>query len=258
MNRINRLFKQKQENILSIFFTAGYPELESTNQVLKALMSHEVDLVEVGIPFSDPLADGKTIRNASHQALSNGMSLTKLFEQLQSCRTYTDKPILLMGYLNPILNMGVETFCEHCVQAGVDGLIIPDLPFEIYLDNYSFIEKRYNLKFIPLLTPETDPERIRFIDQHTDAFHYLVSSNAITGEKNSFENQEEYFKRIKEMNLKNPHLIGFGISNYLTSSTALKHASGVIVGSKFMNLLSARKDPSKAIQELIATLSTPN
>ena len=181
MNRINRLFKEKQQNILSIYFCAGHPTLEGTAETIRTLASNGVDMIEVGIPFSDPMADGVVIQDAATKALHNGMSLKLLFSQLEGIRETVDIPLILMGYLNPIMHFGFETFCKRCVETGIDGVIIPDLPFKDYLEAYKPVADRYGLRIIMLITPETSDERIRFIDDHTDGFIYMVSSAATTG-----------------------------------------------------------------------------
>ena len=238
MNRINQLFSEQKKNILSIYFCAGYPTLEGTVETIKALEKNGVRMIEIGIPFSDPMADGPVIQEAATQALRNGMKLTLLFEQLKDIRREVNIPLILMGYLNPIMRYGFENFCRSCQICGIDGMIIPDLPFKDYIETYKEIADRYNLKIIMLITPETSEERIRFIDEHTDGFIYMVSSAAITGTQNDFNEQKQaYFRRIEEMNLRNPRMIGFGISNKQTYDAACAHAAGAIVGSKFVTLL---------------------
>ncbi|GAB1360516.1 tryptophan synthase subunit alpha [Porphyromonadaceae bacterium] len=235
MNRINQLFRNKQSGILSIYFPAGYPTLESTRPVLSALQATDVDMVEIGIPFSDPMADGVVIQQASGEALKNGMSLHGLFNQLSDVRREITLPILLMGYLNPIMRFGFESFCQRCAEVGVDGVIVPDLPFADYLSEYKPIADTYGVKMVMLITPETSDDRIELIDLHTDSFIYMVSSAATTGAQQSFDSSKQsYFERINRMNLKNPRLIGFGVSNRATFQLALSNASGAIVGSKFV------------------------
>ena len=240
MNKINSLFANtKDEKLLSLYFCAGCPTLDSTADVILTLQRRGIAMIEVGIPFSDPLADGPVIQSAATQALKNGMSLQRLFSQLKAIKDQVDIPLILMGYLNPILHYGIEKFCQSCAEAGVSGMIIPDLPFDDYLSQVKPIADKYDLRVIMLITPETSDERIRFIDQHTDGFIYMVSSAAITGTQHSFDDaKQEYFRRINAMNLRNPRMIGFGISNKQTLQAAQDNAAGAIIGSKFVNLLS--------------------
>lgn len=256
MNRITQLFETKKKGILSVFFTGGYPKFDDTKIVLKALQDKGIDLVEVGIPFSDPLADGKTIQDASNVALGNGMTLRLLFEQLKDARKEITIPIILMGYLNPIMRMGFETFCKNCTEYGVDGVIIPDLPFDDYIEEYKPIADRYRIKVVMLITPETSDERIRLIDEHTEGFIYMVSSASTTGAQESFDQQKQaYFERIEGMNLNNPCLIGFGISNKETFDSASAHSAGAIIGSKFIQLLASEESPEKAVDALLDAIS---
>ncbi|MDR1676676.1 MAG: tryptophan synthase subunit alpha [Tannerella sp.] len=255
MNRITQLFETRRTGILSVFFTAGYPEADHTQTVLEALQRGGVDLAEIGIPFSDPMADGPVIQRASTQALRNGMSLRRLFGQLKDIRRTVRMPLLLMGYLNPVMQYGFEAFCRSCAAVGVDGMIIPDLPFADYMTDYRETAIRHDLKVIMLVTPETSDERIRLIDEHTDGFIYLVSSAATTGAQHSFDDaRQAYFRRIDRMNLRNPRLIGFGISNRATFDAAIASASGAIVGSRFVQLLGETASPDEAVQTLLKTL----
>jgi len=255
MNKINKLFQQKSGKILSIYFTAGFPNLNDTGAIIKALQNAGVDLIEVGIPFSDPMADGPVIQESSTIALRNGMTLKLLFSQLKEISAEVKIPLIMMGYLNPIMQYGFENFCRDCQRTGVAGMIIPDLPFSYYIEAYKPIAERYELKMIMLITPETSEERIRLIDEHTDGFIYMVSSAATTGAQQSFDQQkQDYFQRINEMNLRNPRLIGFGISNKDTLESAFAHASGAIVGSRFVSLLAEEKDVETAVNQLIRTL----
>ena len=255
MNRISHLFETKKSSILSIFFTAGYPKLEDTAIVLKALQSRGIDMVEVGIPFSDPMADGPVIQSASTQALRNGMTLSHLFEQLESIRDGVHIPVILMGYLNPIIQFGFESFCVACVKAGVAGMIIPDLPFADYMLSYKSIADKYDLKMIMLITPETSEERIRLIDKYTSGFIYMVSSASITGAQKSFDEQKQaYFHRINTMNLHNPRLVGFGISNKATLEVAANNSRGAIIGSKFIQLLGSEVTADVAVEKLLEGL----
>ncbi len=240
MNKINKLFAERPQDkkFLSLYFCAGAPTLESTTQTILTLQRRGIDFLEVGIPFSDPLADGPVIQAAATRALQNGMSVQLLFRQLRSIRHEVTIPLILMGYLNPILHYGIERFCQSCVESGVSGIIIPDLPFRDYLEQVKPVADRYDLRIIMLITPETSDERIRFIDEHTDGFVYMVSSAATTGAQRQFdEKKQAYFRRINEMQLRNPRMIGFGISNRQTLEAAQQNAAGAIIGSKFVTLL---------------------
>lgn len=256
MNRITELFSKKQKGILSVYFTAGFPGPEDTVPVIEALAAQGVDMAEIGIPFSDPMADGETIQNSGQIALKNGMTLTKLFGQVKNIRQKTDIPLVMMGYLNPVMQYGIENFCRECAEAGIDGVIIPDLPFADYLRDYKPVADRYGLKFIMLITPETSEERIRLIDEHTDGFIYMVSTAATTGTQNCFsEKTLDYFHRIDGMGLRNPRLIGFGISNPATFDAAQAAANGVIVGSGFIKALSSSPDDiPQAVSRLLGQL----
>ena len=255
MNRINELFGSGAQNVLSIYFCAGTPTLDGTAHVIKTLEKNGVGMIEIGIPFSDPMADGVVIQNAATQALRNGMTLRKLFSQLKDIRSEVSIPLVLMGYLNPIMQYGFEAFCAQCAQCGIDGVIIPDLPFNDYINMYKAVAQKHNVKVIMLITPETEEKRIRFIDQHTDGFIYMVSSAATTGAQKDFDAQkQQYFKRIEDMKLKNPRMIGFGISNKQTFQAACANASGGIIGSKFVSLLDQEKDPERAISILLEDL----
>lgn len=238
MNRINQLFNSNKKDILSIYFCAGDPALDGTVNVIRTLEKHGVSMIEIGIPFSDPMADGIVIQNAATQALRN-------------IRQEVSIPLVFMGYLNPIMQFGFENFCRKCVECGIDGVIIPDLPFRDYQDHYRIIAERYGIKVIMLITPETSEERVREIDAHTDGFIYMVSSAATTGAQQDFNEQKRaYFKKIEDMNLRNPLMVGFGISNKATFQAACEHASGAIIGSRFVTLLEEEKDPEKAILKL--------
>lgn len=257
MNRIKQLFNKKQKGILSIYFTAGYPNLADTGKIIKELEKNGIDLIEVGIPFSDPMADGPTIQESGTLALKNGMNLKLLFEQIKEVRKEVELPLLLMGYLNPIMQYGIENFCKKCKEVGVDGAIIPDLPFNDYSTKYKSIFETYDIKVIMLITPETSEERIRLIDENTDGFIYMVSSASTTGAQKSFDDKKvEYFQKINSMKLRNPRLIGFGISNKATLEVAQSYANGAVIGSKFITLLKDNKTIEKAVQELKNTLKT--
>lgn len=255
MNRINQLFESKNKNILSVYFTAGFPKLEDTLPTLECLQANGVDLVEVGVPFSDPLADGIVIQNSSQEALRNGMSIRKLFDQLTKVRETVHIPLVMMGYLNPIMQFGFGQFCAECSRVGIDGMIIPDLPMSDYLNEYKAIAEQYGLEFIFLITPETSEERIRLIDSHTNGFIYMVSSAAVTGTQSSFDNKVEYFTRINSMSLKNPRLIGFGISNKATRDTVNRYSSGAIIGSAFIKALNETQDVEKGVKLLLERLA---
>ena len=318
VNRINHLFATKRENILSIYFCAGHPTLDSTADTIRTLEQKGVDMIEVGIPFSDPMADGPVIQDAATKALRNGMTLKKLFSQLEEldrsplltspkgeenhpdstsslqskepcpdgksspqskepCPDSTSSlqskepcpdgkssplggtggglPLILMGYLNPIMQFGFEKFCQRCVEVGIDGVIIPDLPFKDYLEEYKPVADRYDIRIIMLITPETSDERIRFIDDHTDGFIYMVSSASTTGAQQSFGDQKQaYFSRIQAMHLKHPCMIGFGISNKQTLEAAQSHAAGAIIGSKFVKLYEETQDAGEAMDKLLEAL----
>jgi tryptophan synthase alpha chain len=256
MNRITQLFETKKNGILSVYFTAGYPALNDTVRTLAALQAKGIDMVEIGIPFSDPMADGPVIQGANMQALRNGMTLSILFEQLKDIRQTIRIPIILMGYLNPVMQYGFENFCRICNATGVDGVIIPDLPFAEYVSDYKDIADRYDVKVIMLISPETSEERIRLIDNHTSGFIYMVSSAATTGAQRCFSaTAQDYFRRVRAMDLKNPQLIGFGISNRETLKAAMANASGAIVGSKFIELLGKNTDPEIAVTKLFTALN---
>jgi len=237
MNRISHKL-QENKKLLSIYFTAGYPQLDDTKTILEQLEKSGVDLVEIGLPFSDPLADGPTIQASSTQALKNGMTTNKLFEQLQDIRKTVSIPLIIMGYFNPMLQYGIENFCKNCAEIGIDGLIIPDLPLEVYTKEYQAIFQQYGLQNIFLITPQTSEKRIRQIDEASEGFIYMVSSASITGAKNSFgDAQQAYFERIDRMKLQHPQIVGFGISNADTFEKATQFAKGAIIGSAFIKHL---------------------
>ena len=258
VNKINQLFAQRGDRkFLSLYFCAGCPKLESTGDVILTMQRRGIDFIEVGIPFSDPLADGPVIQSAATTALKNGMTLSRLFSQLQAVKGQVQIPLILMGYLNPILHYGIEAFCQSCVEAGVSGAIIPDLPFDDYLNIVKPVADKFDLRIIMLITPETSEERIRFIDDNTDGFIYMVSSASITGTQKSFDEQkQEYFRRINAMDLRNPRMIGFGISNHQTLKAAQDNAAGAIIGSKFVTLLNeADGDAEHALDRLFEELA---
>ena len=237
INRIDKKF-QEDKKLLSIYFSAGHPSLEDTVPILKKLQAAKVDMVEIGLPFSDPLADGPTIQESSTQALSNGMTTDKLFSQLENIRKYINIPLVLMGYFNPMMQFGIEKFCKCCESIGIDGLIIPDLPVDIYHDKYKILFDKHGLYNMFLITPQTPEKRIRYIDKVSNGFIYMVSSASVTGAKNTFgDSQKDYFKRISGMRLSSPTVVGFGISNASTYSTAIEHSNGAIIGSAFIKFL---------------------
>tara|TARA_R110000796_G_scaffold41772_2_gene103355 strand:+ start:16345 stop:17106 length:762 start_codon:yes stop_codon:yes gene_type:complete len=237
MNRINQKM-QEDKKLLSIYFTAGYPSLNDTVKIIEELEDNGVDMIEIGLPFSDPLADGPTIQESSTAALKNGMTTKLLFEQLKDIRKSVSIPLILMGYFNPMLQYGVEAFCKKCHEIGIDGLIMPDLPLDVYQDEYEPIFKKYKLKNIFLITPQTSDKRIKQIDEASDAFIYMVSSASVTGSKTGFgTTQTDYFERIATMNLTNPQIVGFGINNAETFQQATNTAKGAIIGSAFIKYL---------------------
>lgn len=255
MNRINRLFQDNPQQLLSLYFCAGTPTLEGTADVIRTLEKKGIQMIEVGVPFSDPMADGPVIQDAATKALRNGMTLRLLFSQLKDIRDDVNIPLILMGYLNPVLQYGFENFCKSCVEVGIDGVIIPDLPFKDYMEEYKPIADKYEIRIIMLITPETSEERIRFIDDNTTGFIYMVSSTAITGAQKEFnEAKQAYFNKVHSMNLKNPTMIGFGISNKQTLESAQANANGAIIGSKFVQLLDETKDAAEACDRLFEAL----
>lgn len=256
MNKINHLFQTaKDRKLLSLYFCAGCPTLDGTAEVIKTLQANGIDMIEVGVPFSDPMADGPVIQDAATRALKNGMNLRLLFSQLKAIKDEVSIPLVLMGYLNVIMQYGIEEFCQSCVECGVSGAIIPDLPFKDYMEEVKPIADKYDIRIIMLITPETSEERIRFIDDHTDGFIYMVSSASITGAQKSFDDaKQEYFERINAMNLRNPRMIGFGISNRQTLESSQKNAAGAIIGSKFVQLLNESANAEEAINKLYDAL----
>lgn len=249
---MNRIQQKLQENkkLLSIYFTAGYPQIDDTVTIIEKLQENGVDMIEIGLPFSDPLADGPVIQESSTKALNNGMTTKKLFEQIHNIRQSVDIPLVIMGYFNPMLQYGMEAFCAKCAAVGIDGLIIPDLPVDVYDREYKAIFEKYNLSNIFLITPQTSDERIRYIDSVSNAFIYMVSSAAVTGAKGSFGKiQQQYFERVNRLNLKNPQIVGFGISNKTTFEQATTYAKGAIIGSAFINMIT--KDGVKGIDNFV-------
>ena len=259
-NKINQLFSTRGDRkLLSLYFCAGCPTLEGTADVILAMQRHGIDMIEVGIPFSDPLADGPVIQSAGTVALKNGTTLKKIFAQLKAIKDQVTIPLVMMGYLNVIMHYGLEDFFRSCVESGASGCIIPDLPFKDYMDVVKPIADKYDIRVIMMITPETSEERIRFIDEHTDGFIYIVSSASITGAQSNFgEAKQAYFRHINSMNLHNPRMIGFGISNKQTLESAQQNAAGAIIGSKFVTLLNETKDPDRALDLLFDALEQPH
>lgn len=254
MNRITKLFSEKKANILNVYFTAGYPKLESTTAVLHALQKHGADMVEVGMPYSDPLADGPVIQQSSMQALKNGMTIQLLFEQLKNCRKDFHLPLILMGYLNPVMQFGMEKFCMEAKEAGVDGIILPDLPMYEFENEYKKYFEENGLHFIFLVTPETSEERIRMIDEMSKGFIYAVSSSSTTGNSKEISMQEAYFVKLQKMNLQNPVLVGFGIKDKQSFQAACKYSNGAIIGSAYITALQHAEDIEHTTKQFLDTL----
>lgn len=256
MNRITELFKRQPSANLNVYFTAGYPQLNDTRRVLSALQEAGVDLVEIGMPYSDPVADGETIQQSNQQALENGMTVRLLLDQLEGMRADgITVPVLLMGYLNPVLQFGIEPFCARCAEVGIDGLILPDMPMDVYIREYQSIFEKYGLLNIFLVTPQTSEARIRQIDSVSEGFIYTVSSASVTGSKSGVsDNMEAYFERINAMNLRNPRLIGFGIKDQPTFAKACHYAQGAIIGSAFIRILQGSKSLDRDINDFIGSI----
>ncbi len=252
MNRIQHLFSNKTNHILSVYFTAGYPEPESTVRIIEALSGNGVDMIEIGIPFSDPLADGPIIQQSNSKALKQGMSLKLLFNQLRGIRLKTDIPLLLMGYLNPVLRYGMDQFCLSCAETGIDGVILPDLPPEVFCREYSDLFTDAGLFNIFLVSPLTPEHRIRMIDSISKGFIYLVAASSVTGVKDGFSaSQLDYFARVRDMKLSHPALLGFGVSNHRSYSAACRYASGAIIGSAFIDMLDREGDSAESVGRFI-------
>jgi tryptophan synthase alpha chain len=254
MSSISKLFEHKQKNILNIYCTAGYPQLNSTLTVMKSLQDNGADMIELGMPYSDPLADGPVIQASSAKALANGMTINKLFEQLKDFRKEIKIPVLLMGYMNPVLQFGFEKFCAAAKSAGIDGLILPDLPIYEFETEYGAIIKKYEIDFIFLVTPETSVERIKKLDELSSGFLYAVSSSSTTGKDKNMVDQSDYFKKLKNMKLKNPVLVGFGIKDRQTFLTACEYANGAIIGTAFIKALENKDDIERAANDFLKTI----
>ena len=254
-NRIKELFEKKKEGILNVYFTAGHPHLEDTVKVAKHLSNNGVDLIELGMPYSDPLADGKTIQESSQTALANGMTLKTLIAQVNEIRSYTEIPMIAMGYFNQMMQYGSENFLRDLSQAGIDGLIIPDTPMYVYKDEYEALFQKYNLTISFLITPETSDERIQLADELSSAFIYVVSKSSITGSADDISDQQRaYFNHINSMQLKSPRLIGFGIHNKATYDVACSYSQGAIIGSAFIRALEKEGSLSEKVSSFLSTV----
>jgi tryptophan synthase alpha chain len=251
MTRIEELFKRKRQKVLNVYCTAGYPKLDSTLEVMNALQNNGADLIELGMPYSDPLADGEVIQQSGAVALQNGMTIAKLFEQLQEMRTTINVPVILMGYMNPVIQYGFENFCSKAAEVGIDGLILPDLPMYEFESEYAPVIKKYNLNLIFLVTPETKEERVRRIDELSSGFLYAVSSSSTTGNNKDISEQESYFKKLHDMKLKNPILVGFGIKDRQTFEAACTFTNGAIIGSAYIKALGNGRDVDTATKEFL-------
>lgn len=257
MTRLEKLFKTGRQNVLNVYCTAGFPKLESTIEVLQALQNNGADIIELGMPYSDPLADGPVIQESGARAIENGMTIAKLFDQLKDMRNPNshlgagEVPVILMGYMNPVLQYGFENFCKKAAEVGIDGLILPDLPMYEYESEYGEIIQKFNLNLIFLITPETKEERIRQIDKLSSGFLYAVSSSSTTGGNNDINDSESYFKKLYNMNLKNPVLVGFGIKDKKTFRAACKYTSGAIIGSAYIRALANAEDINETTKNFL-------
>lgn len=255
MNRINKLFKDNGKDILSVYYTAGFPNLGDTLTIAQYLEATGTNMLEIGIPFSDPIADGPTIQESNGIALKNGMTLNVLFNQLKELRKTVTIPVILMGYINPILQYGIEGFCKQCKEVSIDGLILPDLPMIEYQQKYKSLFEQYGLRNVFLISPQTSDERIIEIDEQSDAFIYMVSTAGTTGARDKFSDEAvAYFKRVNQMNLRNPRLIGFGISNHVTFGQATDYAHGAIIGSAFIKAIDSSNNLEQTITEFIKNI----
>jgi len=251
MSRIKELFQRKKNNVLNVYCTAGYPKLDSTVEIMQSLQKNGADLIELGMPYSDPLADGPVIQASGNIALHNGMSIKKLFEQLKDFRKHISVPVILMGYMNPVLQYGFEKFCKDSAEVGIDGLILPDLPEYEFETEYGEIIKKYNLDFIFLVTPETSVERIKKLDELSTGFLYAVSSSSTTGKDKSFSSVEIYLKKLQSHQLKNPVLVGFGIKDKETFNDACKYSNGAIIGTAYIKALENSTDINASTKEFL-------
>lgn len=258
MNKLQYIFSTKKNNILNIYCTAGYPNLQDTTTIITTLVEQRVDIIEIGMPYSDPLADGETIQQSSSIAIANGMNMTVLFEQLQPIKQ-VDRPntaLVLMGYINPILQFGFEKFCSHCQEVGIDGLIIPDLPVIEFETTYKAIFEKYGLDFVFLVTPQTSEQRVKQLDALSTGFLYAVSSSSVTGSTNNFEEVKLYLQKLQSYRLKNPILVGFGISNAADFRQVCQFANGAIIGSAFIKYLKDKQDVQQATKEFVECILT--
>ena len=253
-NKLTQLFRQKNKNLLNVYCTAGYPKLSSTTEVLFALQENGVDMIEVGMPYSDQIADGPVIQQSNMVAIENGMTIELLFEQLNSVKNTITVPLIMMGYLNPVLQYGLEKFCEDAAAAGIAGIILPDLPMHEYEELYAPLFKKYKLCFIFLITPQTSEERIKKADKLSSGFLYAVSSSSTTGNNLNKEDKTGYFERIADIKLKNPLMIGFGINDRATFDTACNYASGAIIGSAYIKALTENNDINTSTANFIQTI----
>ncbi len=254
MSRLANLFASKQKNILNVYCTAGYPRLNSTIDMIETLSENGVDIIELGMPYSDPLADGPVIQQSGNIALANGMTIAVLFDQLKTVRQVSNVPLILMGYMNPVLQYGFEKFCKEAAAVGVDGLILPDLPEYEFETEYGAIIKANGLDFIFLVTPETSEERVRKLDELSTGFLYAVSSSATTGKDKDFDAVETYLQKLAAMSLKNPVLVGFGIKDRATFQSACKHANGAIIGTAFIQALEGSENLKATVKQFLATV----
>ena len=255
MNRLQKLFSQKRNQILSVYLTSGYPEINDTARIIKALEKSGADFIEIGLPFSDPVADGPTIQRSSEIALENGMSTEVLFEQIKDIRKEVQLPLLIMGYINPIIQYGVEAFCKKAAEIGIDGMILPDLPMQEYLDDYKAIFEKYNLSNIFLITPQSSEERVRWIDENSNGFIYMVATAGTTGTRTGITAEQiAYFEKIKAMNLKNVPIVGFGISDKTSFDTACQYVGGAIIGSAFIKALDNQGSLEERIDDFIKSV----
>jgi tryptophan synthase alpha chain len=253
-NRIDELFTRKQHNILNVYCTAGYPKVDSTLEIMQSLQANGADLIELGMPYSDPLADGPVIQESSMRAIENGMTINALFEQLKDMRSTVTVPVILMGYMNPVLQYGFEKFCASAAEVGIDGLILPDLPMYEFETEYGEIIKKHSLDLIFLVTPETKEDRLKQIDSLSSGFIYAVSSSSTTGSNKDINDQQSYFQKLQSMQLKNPILVGFGIKDKQTFEAACKYTNGAIIGTAYIKALSNGKDVKAATKEFLSSV----